>query len=141
MDAEILLTELKQEGLTVTAQGDRLIVESPAGITLSQKALLQEYKPQLLKRLTQAVQESANEQPTLPDTPEQADSIPVETEPSATAGLVVEVFTPLGGKMTVKANSSAHAEWLKRMNPQPTPAELAARRAAMLEAVGFPKPL
>ena len=121
MDAKELLAELKQEGLTVTAQGDRLIVESLAGITLSQKALLQEYKPQLLKLLTQPVQDNDNAPPTMPETPEQGNTqaFPVDSEPSATEGLVVGVFTPLGSKLTVKANSSVHAEWLSRMNPKP----------------------
>ena len=121
MEATELLAELKQEGLTVSAQGDRLIVESLAGITLSQKALLQEYKPQLLKLLTQPVQEKANASPTMPETPEQADTqaFPVDAEPSSTAGFMIDVFTPLGSKLTVKANSSAHAEWLRHMNPKP----------------------
>ena len=136
MDATELLAELKQEGLTVSAQGDRLIVESIAGITLSQKALLSEYKPELLKLLAQ---ETANEPPTLPDTTEQPDKRRPTTDhaPSGVAGLFVEVFTPLGRKLIVKANSPAHAEWLTRMNPQPNPAELAARRAAKPGVVGL----
>ena len=118
MDATELLAELKQEGLTVSALGDRLIVESLVGITLSQKALLSEYKPELLKLLAQ---ETANEPPTMPDTPAQANTHALLAHPaqSVASGIMVEVFTPLGRKLSVKADSPAHAEWLIRMNPQP----------------------
>ena len=79
MDATELLAELKQEGLTVSALGDRLIVESIAGITLSQKALLSEYKPELLKLLAQ---ETANEPPTPRSNPISGDQPPTMHPPA-----------------------------------------------------------
>ena len=121
MDAAVLLADLKQEGLTVSTQGDRLIVESMMGITLSQKAWLIQHKPELLKLLASQPQEPASETLTLPDTTAQADTqaLPADAEPSLMAGLVVEVFTPLGDRLTVKVDSPTHAEWLRRMNPKP----------------------
>lgn len=33
--------------------------------------------------------------------------------------LIVEVFTPSGTPMTIRADNPAHADWLRQMNPRP----------------------
>jgi hypothetical protein len=41
-------------------------------------------------------------------------------EPAPVAdSLIVEVWTPSGTPMTIRADSAEHADWLRRMNPKP----------------------
>lgn len=53
MNATVLLDELRSQGVSLEADGERLLVDAPAGmITEEIKATLAELKPKLLKLLT-----------------------------------------------------------------------------------------
>ncbi len=53
MNATVLLDDLRAQGVSLEADGERLLVDAPAGlITDETKATLAELKPHLLKLLT-----------------------------------------------------------------------------------------
>lgn len=55
------------------------------------------------------------------------------------AKLFVTVYTPKGKAMSVQARDAEHAEWLQRMNPNPTPELSATVEGAMTLSTVLPK--
>jgi hypothetical protein len=54
-----------------------------------------------------------------PDTSPRAQTSPKAAPIPAPDPLLVEVWTPSGTPMTIRADNAEHAEWLRKMNPKP----------------------
>ncbi len=52
MEASIIMKQLRESGLTLTADGDRLLVEPKAAITDQHRAMIRQHKPALLALLS-----------------------------------------------------------------------------------------
>lgn len=111
MDARTLLAELHRAGLSLAADGDRLLVEADGPITDRQRAAIRTHKPELLKLLA-ATAQAQTQKHRLAD---------VDAPNHPVSRLFVTLQTPAGGVVTIQADSLEHAEQLKRWNPATEP--------------------
>jgi virulence-associated protein VagC len=88
------ISDLKAAGFSVTAQGPDLVVTPASKLTDTQRQFIRQHKADIMAALTQE-------------------------QPSSDADLWVEVWTPSGTRLKVRADSQEHAANLKRWNPAP----------------------
>jgi hypothetical protein len=94
MSVADFISDLKAAGFSVTAQGLDLVVMPASKLTDSQRQFIRQNKAEIIAALTQE-------------------------QSSIDADLLVEVWTPSGTRLMVRADSQEHAANLKRWNPAP----------------------
>ena len=109
MDLSECLAKIEKAGFQIAIEGDSLTVAPASNLTDSQRRWIRDHKPAILDHLrsTAAVLEAGQPGNDLPAANDMAQPI------------MVEAFTPLGGRMLVRANSAEHAAWIRKMNPPP----------------------
>ena len=107
MSIATAIAKIRSCGFQIHAEGDHISVEPFDRLTAGQLGWLKANKPAILDHLRQ------------PGRQIDADG-GNDIAPSNDSGqIMVEAFTPLGGRMLVRANSAEHAAWIRKMNPPP----------------------
>jgi hypothetical protein len=88
------ISDLKVAGFSVAAEGPDLVVMPASKLTDPQRQFIRQHKAEIMAALTQE-------------------------QLSGDADLWVEVWTPSGTRLMVRADSPEHAVNLKRWNPAP----------------------
>ena len=103
-----MIDRIERCGLRLAADGPDILVTPAGRLTDPQKQWIRRHKDELLAVLRQPGRmievDGGND---LPASNDMAQPI------------MVEAFTPLGGRMLVRANSAEHAAWIRKMNPPP----------------------
>jgi hypothetical protein len=91
------LQRIKRAGFEISLSGDSFTVCPASSLTTEQRDFLKTHKAEIIREL-----EASNAAATASDP------------------LLVEVWTPSGTPLMVRADNADHAAWLQRMNPKPT---------------------
>lgn len=103
MNIGTAIAKIRACGFQIHAEGDHISVEPFDRLTAGQLGWLRANKPAILDHL-------------LIDDQGGNDIAPANDQGNP---ITVEAFTPLGGRMLVRANSAEHAAWIQHMNPRP----------------------
>lgn len=108
MDLSQCLAKIEQAGFRIAIEGDSLTVAPASNLTDSQRRWIRDHKPAILDHLRQPGRLiDADGGHDLPASNDMAKPI------------MVEVWTPAGAPVRVKARDQAHANFIKAMNPAP----------------------
>ena len=90
-----LIEKMQAAGFTIRADGGDLIIHPPGKLTPDQREFILSHKKELVEYL------AANDAAEYP--------------------IYVEVYTPTGNLMTVRADTPEQADFIREMNPRPPP--------------------
>ena len=109
MNIAIAIAKIRSCGFQIHAEGDHISVEPFDRLTDGQLGWLKANKPAILDHLrsTATVLEAGQPGNDLPAANDQANPI------------TVQVWTPAGDPVRVRARDQAHADFIRRMNPGP----------------------
>ena len=109
MDLSECLAKIEQAGFRIAIEGDSLTVAPASNLTDSQRRWIRDHKPEIIGHLrsTATVLEAGQPGNDLPAANDQANPI------------TVQVWTPAGDPVRVRARDQAHADFIKAMNPAP----------------------
>ena len=108
MNIGTAIAKIRACGFQIHAEGDHIAVEPFDKLTAGQLGWLKANKPEILDHLRSTA--------TVLEAGQPGNDLPAANDSSQ---ITVQVWTPAGDPVRVRARDQEHAEWIQRMNPGP----------------------